>query len=87
MPLHATAPQIQQLQAELEYTHAHYQKLIESVAGPGWAKDLGPLERSGAGASTSGSAQEPAAAAAAAPGVRMAPGTTTTDGEGSRVRG
>lgn len=28
-------PQIHALHEELDYTHAHYQKMIESVAGPG----------------------------------------------------
>lgn len=28
-------PQVTALQEELDYTHAHYQKIIESVAGPG----------------------------------------------------
>jgi len=37
--------QVAQLQEELEFTHAHYQKMIEAVAGPGWSQDMGPLER------------------------------------------
>jgi hypothetical protein len=33
------------LQEELEFTHAHYQKLLESVAGPDWIADMGPVDR------------------------------------------
>ena len=29
-------------------THAHYQKMIEGIAGPNWTSNLGPLERAGA---------------------------------------
>lgn len=34
-----------QLQQELDCTHSHYQKLLESVAGPGWSRRMGPIER------------------------------------------
>ena len=36
-----------QLTAELERTHAHYQKLIERLGGPSYRSDMGPLETSG----------------------------------------
>ena len=45
--------QVAALQEELNYTHAHYQKVIEPVAGPGWTANLGPIERVGAGAGAS----------------------------------
>ncbi|KAK9810138.1 hypothetical protein WJX72_005450 [[Myrmecia] bisecta] len=32
------------LKAELERTHAHYQKLIERIGGPSYRSDMGPLE-------------------------------------------
>ncbi|GIM00352.1 hypothetical protein Vretimale_5492, partial [Volvox reticuliferus] len=34
--------QIAALKDELEVTHAHYQKLIETIAGPSWRNDPGP---------------------------------------------
>lgn len=37
--------QVGGLREELEATHAHYQKLLESVAGPAWRNDPGPVER------------------------------------------
>ncbi|GFR47924.1 hypothetical protein Agub_g9726 [Astrephomene gubernaculifera] len=37
--------EVTQLKDELEVTHAHYQKLLEQVAGPAWRGDPGPLER------------------------------------------
>jgi hypothetical protein len=37
--------QVSALKAELEVTHSHYQKLLEQVAGPGWSRDMGPMER------------------------------------------
>lgn len=37
--------QVAALQEELDFTHAHYQKLIEAVGGPGWTANMGPLER------------------------------------------
>eukprot|EP00798_Chlamydomonas_sp_ICE-L_P026305 gene26305-17399_t len=36
----ALAKQVSQLQQELEYTHSHYNKLLASVAGPDWYKDI-----------------------------------------------
>ncbi|KXZ53279.1 hypothetical protein GPECTOR_7g1173 [Gonium pectorale] len=39
------ATQVMALKDELEVTHAHYQKLLEQVAGPAWRNDPGPLER------------------------------------------
>ena len=45
--------QIAALKSEIEFTHSHYQKLLEQVAGPGWSKDMGPMERS-----TEGEAEE-----------------------------
>ena len=39
--------QVSALKSELEVTHSHYQKLLEAVAGPGWSKDMGPMERGG----------------------------------------
>ncbi|MEW5297601.1 MAG: hypothetical protein WDW36_000802 [Sanguina aurantia] len=36
--------QIGALKEELDCTHAHYQKMVESIAGPGWLQSLGPVE-------------------------------------------
>lgn len=41
--------QVAHLKDELEVTHAHYQKLLESVAGPSWRNDPGPIERAPGG--------------------------------------
>ncbi|KAG2484404.1 hypothetical protein HYH03_016818 [Edaphochlamys debaryana] len=46
--------QVAQLKDELEVTHAHYQKLLESVAGPSWRNDPGPLERAPGGHESGG---------------------------------
>ncbi|GAX74811.1 hypothetical protein CEUSTIGMA_g2258.t1 [Chlamydomonas eustigma] len=59
--------QVEALRSELEMTHAHYQKLLEKVAGPGWSVDIGPAERmEGAAAATAASATLGAGGAASA---------------------
>ncbi|GLC34788.1 hypothetical protein PLESTB_001164400 [Pleodorina starrii] len=46
--------QVVQLKDELEVTHAHYQKLIEAIAGPSWRSDPGPVERAPGGGAIGG---------------------------------
>ncbi|GLI64710.1 hypothetical protein VaNZ11_008070 [Volvox africanus] len=48
--------QVVALKDELEVTHAHYQKLIETIAGPSWRNDPGPVERAAGGGGSFGSA-------------------------------
>jgi hypothetical protein len=42
------------LQEELNFTHSHYQKIIENVAGPNWTANMGPVERTGGPSGQSG---------------------------------
>ena len=42
--------QVADLQKHLEATHTHYQKVLEELAGPGFMKTLGPVEREGGAA-------------------------------------
>lgn len=41
--------QVAQLKDELETTHTHYQKLLESTGAGGWGRDPGPVERAAGG--------------------------------------
>lgn len=40
--------EVADLRMQLEATHAHYQKQLEALGGPGYLSDLGPVEHSGA---------------------------------------
>ncbi len=62
---HVALAQVQQLKEELEATHAHYQKLLENVAGPSWRSNPGPVERAPGGSDFGGAA---AGAGAGGPG-------------------
>lgn len=57
--LAAMQQQVEQLQEELQYTHAHYHKMLEQLVGPEYTKDLGPVERPDGGAPTSGKHNSP----------------------------
>ncbi|KAG1664996.1 hypothetical protein FOA52_014676 [Chlamydomonas sp. UWO 241] len=78
----ALQAEVASLRAELEMTHAHYQKLLESVAGPDWHEDYGPLERADAPPAAPG-AGKPSVSIARGEG-RSSSGSGSGDGSGAK---